>query len=151
MEGSVDTSTLPKNYLMDKEHLLLWTEQSTSPSDLAGLVYIIESRATFTEDAKFIDIVREKLPNVILVLVRVNSRWTWQWERVASDVGGQRCPDSVRIYCAVSVSQNLKFSVGRVFECPDFLFELDFDRQISHSNSGQNLDSAVRRRLLHVL
>ena len=69
MEGSVDTSTLPKNYLMDKEHLLLWTEQSTSPSDLAGLVYIVESRATFTEDAKFIDIVREKLPNVILVLV----------------------------------------------------------------------------------
>ena len=69
MEGSVDTSTLPKHCLIGKEHLLLWTEQSTSPSDLAGLVYIVESRATFTEDAKFIDIVREKLPNVILVLV----------------------------------------------------------------------------------
>ena len=55
-----------------------------------------------------------------------------------SDVGGQRCPDSVRIYCAVSVSQNIKFSVGRVFECPDFQFELDFDRQIPHSNSGQH-------------
>ena len=31
----------------------------------------------------------------------------------------RRCPDSVRIYYAVSVSQYLKFSVGRVFECPD--------------------------------
>jgi len=63
------------------------------------------------------------------------------------DVGGQRCPDSVRIYCAVFVSQYLKCTVGRVFECPDFEFELDFDRQTPHSNSGQNLDSAVRRRL----
>ena len=64
------------------------------------------------------------------------------------DAGGQRCPDSVQIYCAVSVSQNLKFSVGRVFECPDFEFELDFDRQTPHSNAEQNPDSAVRRRLL---
>ena len=53
-----------------------------------------------------------------------------------------------QIYCAVSVSQNLKFSVGRIFECPDFEFELDFDRQTPNSNSGQNLDSAVRRRLV---
>ena len=68
-----------------------------------------------------------------------------------SDVGGQRCPDSVRIYCAVSVSQNLKFSVGTVFECQDFEFELDFDRQIPDSNSGQNPDSAVRRRLVYVM
>lgn len=44
-----------------------------------------------------------------------------------SDVGGQCCPDSVRIYCAVSFSQNLKFSVERVFECPDYEFELDFE------------------------
>ena len=49
-----------------------------------------------------------------------------------ADVGGQRCPDSVRIYCAVSVSQYLrdlylKFSVGRVFECPDFEFDHGFD------------------------
>ena len=69
MEGSVDTSTLPKHYLIDKDHLLLWTEQSTSPSDLGGLVYIVESSASFTEDPQFIDIVRKKLPNVILVLV----------------------------------------------------------------------------------
>ena len=27
-----------------------------------------------------------------------------------ADVGGQRCPDSVRIYCAVSVSRNQIFS-----------------------------------------
>ena len=65
-----------------------------------------------------------------------------------ADVGGHRCPDSVQIYCAVSVCQNLKFSVGRIFECPDFEFELDFDRQTPNSNSGQNLDSAVRRRLV---
>ena len=70
MEGSVDTSTLPKHYLIDKDHLLIWTEQSASPSDLAGLVYIVESRRTsFTEDTKFLDIVRGKMPNVILVLV----------------------------------------------------------------------------------
>ena len=47
----------------------------------------------------------------------------------------------------VSVSQNLKFSIGRVFEFPDFEFELDFDRQTPHSKSGQNPDSDVRRRL----
>ena len=47
----------------------------------------------------------------------------------------------------MSVSQNLKFSVGRVFECPDFEFELDFDRQTPHSFAGQNPESAVRRRL----
>ena len=64
-----------------------------------------------------------------------------------TDVGGQRCPDSVRVYYTVSVRQNLKFSVGRVFECPDFEFELDFDRQTPHSKSRQNPDSAVRRRL----
>ena len=43
-----------------------------------------------------------------------------------ADVGRQRFPDSVRIYCAVSVSRNLKFSVGRVFEWPNFEFEPDF-------------------------
>ena len=37
-------------------------------------------------------------------------------------------------------------SVGRVFECPNFEFEPDFDRQTPHSKSGQNPDSAVRRR-----
>ena len=63
-----------------------------------------------------------------------------------SDVGRQRCPDSVR--SVVSVRQYLKFSVGRVFECLDFEFELDFDRQIPHSIAGQNPDSAVRRRLV---
>ena len=55
---------------------------------------------------------------------------------------------AVRVYCTVPVRQNLQFSVGRVFECPDFEFELDFDRQTPSSNSGQNLDSAVRRRLI---
>jgi len=64
-----------------------------------------------------------------------------------SDDGGQCCPNSVRIYCAVSVSHNLKFSVGKIFECLDFEFELDFDRQTQHSTSGQNPDSTVRRRL----
>ena len=34
----------------------------------------------------------------------------------SADVGGQRCTDFVRIYCAVSVIRNLKFSVARVFE-----------------------------------
>ena len=33
-------------------------------------------------------------------------------------------------------------------ECPDLEFELDFDRQTPHRNSGQNPDSAVRRRLV---
>ena len=64
------------------------------------------------------------------------------------DVGGQRCPDSVRVHCTVSVRQNLNFSVVMVFECPDFAFGLDFDRQTLHSESGQNPDSAVRRRLM---
>ena len=64
-----------------------------------------------------------------------------------SDVGGQSYPDSVRIYCVMCSSQNLKFSAGRVFERPDFEFELDFDRKTPHSNSGQNPDNAVRRRL----
>ena len=50
-----------------------------------------------------------------------------------------------------SVHQNLKFSVGRVFECLDFESELDFDRQTPHSEPGQNPDSAVRRRLLSIL
>ena len=64
------------------------------------------------------------------------------------DVCGQHCPDSALVYCTVSVRQNLKFSVGRVFECPNSEFELDFDRQTPHSNSGQNPDSTVRRRLV---
>ena len=63
-------------------------------------------------------------------------------------VGGEHCPDSARVYCTVSVRQNLKFSVGRVFDCPDFEFELDFDRQTPHSNPGQNPDNAVDRRLV---
>ena len=54
------------------------------------------------------------------------------------DIGGQRCPDSARVHCTVSVRQNLNFSVVMVFECPDFEFELDFDRQTLHSKSGQN-------------
>ena len=38
-------------------------------------------------------------------------------------------PDSVRIDCAVFVSQIL--SVGMVFKYPNFEFEPDFDRQTS--------------------
>ena len=49
------------------------------------------------------------------------------WVKWTLDVGGQRCPDYVRDYCAVFVSQNLIFSVGRISDCPDFEFELDFD------------------------
>ena len=50
------------------------------------------------------------------------------------DVGGQHCPDSVLIYCAMSASKNLKLSVKKAFECPDFEFELHFDRQTPHWN-----------------
>ena len=57
---------------------------------------------------------------------------------------------AVRVYCTVSVRQNLRFSVGMVFECLDFESELDFDRQTPHSKPGQNPDSAVRRRLLYI-
>ena len=46
-----------------------------------------------------------------------------------ADLGGLDCWDSFRIHCAVSVGQNLKFSVRRVFEYPDFEFELDPDRE----------------------
>ena len=56
------------------------------------------------------------------------------------DVGGQRCPNSVRIYCAVSVSQNLEFSAGRVIECSDFEFELDFDRQTPDIRTALSAD-----------
>ena len=57
-----------------------------------------------------------------------------------ADVGGQRYPDSVRNYCTVYVSQNLKFSDGRVFECPDFEFELDFDRQTPDIRTALSAD-----------
>ena len=62
----------------------------------------------------------------------------YQLKNTPSDVSHMmwlrgRCQTSadsaVRVYCTVSVRQNLKFSVGGVFECPDFEFELDFDRQ----------------------
>ena len=60
-------------------------------------------------------------------------------EARTGDGSKQTSADSaVRIYCAVFVSPNLRFSVGRVFECPDFEFELDFDRQKPHSTSGEN-------------
>ena len=67
---------------------------------------------------------------------RPHSRW---WQTSADS--------TVRIYCPVSVGQNQEISVGRIFECPDLEFELDFDRQTPHSKSGQNLDNAARRRL----
>ena len=47
-----------------------------------------------------------------------------------------------------SVDSAVRIFVKRVFECPDFELELDFDRQTTHSNSGQTPDSAVRRRLI---
>ena len=73
----------------------------------------------------------------IRILYNYFHEFTIKMTALTADVGGQRCPDSVRIYCVVPVSQKLKFSVGRVFECPDFEFELDFDRQTPHSKSGQ--------------
>ena len=53
------------------------------------------------------------------------------------------CPD---LLCGVCQSKSEIFS-REVFECPDFELELDFDRQTPHSNSGQNPNSAVHRRL----
>ena len=67
--------------------------------------------------------------------------------RLIPHVGGQYCPDSVRIYRAMSVNRNLEFSVRRVFECPHFEIEPNFDRQTPHSKPGQNPDSTIRRRL----
>ena len=64
----------------------------------------------------------------------------------SADVGGQRCPDSVRIYCAVSVIHEIWNFQSRGF--PNFEFEPDFDRQTPHSKSERNPDSAVRRRLV---
>ena len=65
-----------------------------------------------------------------------------------SDVGEQRCPDSVRNYCAVSVGQNQVQIRNPDTRKPSRLKILDFDWQTRHSKSGQNLDSAVRRRLI---
>ena len=59
------------------------------------------------------------------------------------DVGGQRSPGLLYGVCP----SKSEIFIGRVFECLDFEFELDFDRQTPHSKSGQNPDSAVRRRL----
>ena len=42
-----------------------------------------------------------KLPQTYITIENPFDRTLFQ-----PDVGGQRCPDSVRIYCAVSVGQN---------------------------------------------
>ena len=48
------------------------------------------------------------------------------------------------LLCGVCQSKSEIFS-REVFECPDFEFELDFDRQTPHSNSGQNPDVCLDR------
>ena len=68
--------------------------------------------------------------------------------RFKSDVGGQRCPDSVRNYCAVSVGQNQVQIRNPDTLRPSRLKISDFDWQTRHSKSGQNPDSAVPRRLV---
>ena len=64
-----------------------------------------------------------------------------------ANVGGQHCPDPVRNYCVVSVGQNQVQIRNPDTRKPSRLKISDFDRQTPHSKSGQNLDSAVRRRL----
>ena len=66
----------------------------------------------------------------------------------APDVGGQHCPDSVRIYCAVSVGQNQVQIRNPDTRKPSRLKISDFDGQTPYSKPGQNPDSAFRRRLM---
>ena len=78
---------------------------------------------------------------------------TWlQIARISSlvhllaDVGGQRYSDSVRNYCAVSFGQN-QIQIRNPGTRKPFRLKIsDFYWQTHHSKSGQNLDSAVRRR-----
>ena len=67
---------------------------------------------------------------------------------LSSDVGGQRCPDSVQNYCVLSVGQNQVQVRNPDTRIPSWLKISNFDCQTSHSKSGQNPDSAVRRRLI---
>ena len=64
------------------------------------------------------------------------------------DVGGQRCPESVRNYCAVSVGQNPVQIQNPDTRKPSRLKISDIDGQTPHNKSWQNPDSAVRRRLV---
>ena len=64
-----------------------------------------------------------------------------------ADVGGQHCPDSVRVYCAVSVGQNQVQIRNPDTRKPSRLKISDFDGQTPYSKPGQNPDSAFRRRL----
>ena len=62
------------------------------------------------------------------------------------DVGGQHCPDSVWIYCGVSVGQNQVQIRNLDTRKPSRLKISDLDGQTPYSKPGQNPDSAVRRR-----
>ena len=66
---------------------------------------------------------------------------------LTADVGGQHCPDSVWIYCAVSVGQNQVQIRNPDTRKPSRLKISDFDGQTPYSKPGQNPDSAFRRRL----
>jgi len=62
--------------------------------------------------------------------------------RFKSDAGGQRRPNSVRNYCAVSVDQTQGQIRNPDTRKPSRLKFSDFDWQTPHSKSGQNPDSA---------
>ena len=57
-----------------------------------------------------------------------------------ADVGGQHCPDSVLIYCEVSVGQNQVQTRNSDTQKPSRLKISDFDWQAPHSKSGQDPD-----------
>ena len=59
------------------------------------------------------------------------------------DVGGQHCPDSVRIYCAVPVGQNLVQIRNPDTRKPSRPKISDFDGQTPYSKPGQNPDRAA--------
>ena len=82
-----------------------------------------------------------------LVELFVVSKWRNLWKSLSSsevvtvfeaDVGGHRCPDSVQIYCAVSVGQNQVQIRNPDTRKPSRLKISDFDWKTPHSNSRQN-------------
>ena len=73
--------------------------------------------------------------------------YIFKYKCCRTDVGGQCYPDSVRIYCAVSVGENQGQIRNPGTRKPSRLKVSDFDGQTPYSKSGQNPDSAVRRRL----
>jgi len=73
------------------------------------------------------------------------------FENRISNVGGQCCPDSVRNYCPVSVGQNQVQIRNPDTQKPSRLKISNFDWLTPHAKSGQNPDSAVRRRLRNII